>query len=137
MPISRPLSWMCSLAHLRLVAKNRLHRGVEALQILAGLKADQVILAHVAHQLGIGGKQAQHRDIRIGNVQEEADGSPHPGLAQQAAEWNELIVMHPDHIAFADLFHQRIGKIFVDRHVGLELGRIVAKGAGEIVMQGP
>ena len=64
-------------------------------------------------------------------------GALHAGLAQQAAEWNELIVVHPDHIAFADLLHQCIGKILIDRHVGREFGRIVAKGAGEIMMQGP
>src|SRR5690606_36277493 len=72
---------------------------VKRTQIVLGLEADDVIAGEIAQQLRIARQHPQHLDIRKGNVQEEAERTLHPELAQAPAERDQMIVMDPNQIA--------------------------------------
>jgi hypothetical protein len=85
------------------------------------MKADDVGAQKTVNQLLGVRLDLVDLDVREGNVQEEANPGARYLLPDQLRDEGEMIVLHPDEVAFTVLVHNRLGEPAVDLLVGAPL----------------
>ena len=110
---------------------------VEVAQIVAGLKAEQVVGAHRLHQLIV----PRQGDVDLGrrerDVQEEADPALDAEPAQLLPHRDQVVVVHPDQIVVAQIRVELLGEQLVDLAVGDVPVAIEAREIEPVVEQRP
>ncbi|MNI40214.1 hypothetical protein D3C73_944270 [compost metagenome] len=111
--------------------------GLEAIGIALGLEADEVVGIQRREQPQMVGHRLQqigrwHRD-----VQEEADAAADAALAQHRAERNQVVIVDPDDVVFAQQRRQLVGEQCVDPVVGLAGAAVVVDQVQAEVQQWP
>ena len=101
----------------------------EVERVVAGLEADQIVLAQRRHQPLVVRQRGEHFRRRTGNVQEVADPVLVAARAQRLGERDQVIVVHPDEIVGAQHLVELVGEMLVDAHVA---GEIAARELGLI-----
>ena len=101
----------------------------EVERVVAGLEADQIVLAQRRHQPLVVRQRGEHFRRRTGNVQEIADAVPVAARAQRLGERDQVIVVHPDEVVGPQQLVELVGEMLVDAHVA---GEIAAREFGLI-----
>ena len=99
---------------------------LEAVEVLLGLEADEVVGEQRADQRLVLRQRREDLGRRERRVQEEADALPHAAPAQFLGERDQVEVVHPHQVAGAEQPRERLREPGVDPSVGLELAALEA-----------
>ncbi|MNU89778.1 hypothetical protein D3C71_796280 [compost metagenome] len=118
-------------------APEQAHVGLEAIGIALGLEADQIVGIQAGEQAQVvrHGLQQVGRGHR--HVQEEADPAADATLAQQRGQRDQVVIVDPDDVVFAQQRGQLFGEQRVDPAVGFAGGAVVVHQVQAEVQQRP
>jgi hypothetical protein len=101
------------------------------------VKAHEIGPEHAFEELIAPGQGAKSLGRRERDVQKEANSSFWDQLTQQLRHEHELIVMHPDNVAFAIVFGSYLGKFLINVLVSLPAFDHERKLLDQAVKRGP
>ena len=124
------------LAH-SLASPDVLDRVTEAVQVVLGLEAHDVIGAEVAQEFGMHGKGAQHLVVRERYVQEETQRLAQAVLPQHPSQGNQVVVMDPDQVARFEYPFEPLREETIRLQVGVVGRVVVVESLDKIMKQWP